>query len=159
MEKMSPSMACLTSSTRNSRSCGTVTVGGAGVGRASVNLRINNSNTIVDHTWIWRADHGAGGGWESNTRANGLVVNGKDVTIYGLFDEQYQEFQVLWNRNGGRRRGGPRVGQPEDQQQQHDRGSHVDLAGGPRRRGGVGEQHPRERAGCEWKRCHHLWPV
>jgi hypothetical protein len=77
-------------------------VGGAAVGRASVNLRINSSNTIVDHTWIWRADHGAGVGWTSNTSANGLVVNGNDVTIYGLFVEHYQEFQVLWNGNGGR---------------------------------------------------------
>ena len=77
-------------------------VGGAAVGRASVNLRINSHHTIVDHTWIWRADHGAGVGWTSNTSANGLVVNGNDVTIYGLFVEHYQEFQVLWNGNGGR---------------------------------------------------------
>ena len=77
-------------------------VGGAAVGRASANLRINSSNTIVDHTWIWRADHGAGVGWKSNTSANGLVVNGNDVTIYGLFVEHYQELQVLWNGNGGR---------------------------------------------------------
>jgi hypothetical protein len=77
-------------------------VGGAAVGRASVNLRINSNNTIVDHTWIWRADHGQGVGWKSNTSANGLVVNGNDVTIYGLFVEHYQEFQVLWNGNGGR---------------------------------------------------------
>ena len=77
-------------------------VGGAAVGRASVNLRINSHHTIVDHTWIWRADHGSGVGWTSNTSANGLVVNGNDVTIYGLFVEHYQEFQVLWNGNGGR---------------------------------------------------------
>jgi hypothetical protein len=77
-------------------------VGGAAVGRASVNLRINSHHTIVDHTWIWRADHGSGVGWTSNTSANGLVVNGTDVTIYGLFVEHYQEFQVLWNGNGGR---------------------------------------------------------
>ena len=77
-------------------------VGGAAVGRASVNLRINSNHTIVDHTWIWRADHGSGVGWKSNTSANGLVVNGNDVTIYGLFVEHYQEYQVLWNGNGGR---------------------------------------------------------
>ena len=77
-------------------------VGGAAVGRASVNLRINSHHTIVDHTWIWRADHGSGVGWTSNTSANGLVVNGNNVTIYGLFVEHYQEFQVLWNGNGGR---------------------------------------------------------
>jgi hypothetical protein len=77
-------------------------VGGAAVGRASVSLRINSHDTIVDHTWVWRADHGSGVGWNSNTAANGVVVNGDNVTIYGLFVEHYQEYQVLWNGNGGR---------------------------------------------------------
>jgi hypothetical protein len=77
-------------------------VGGAAVGRASVSLRINSNDVIVDHTWIWRADHGAGVGWFSNNAANGLVVNGDRVTIYGLFVEHYQEYQVVWNGNGGR---------------------------------------------------------
>ena len=77
-------------------------VGGAGIGRAKVNLRINSNDTIVDHTWIWRADHGKGVGWDQNTSENGLVVNGNDVTIYGLFVEHHQKFQVLWNGNGGR---------------------------------------------------------
>ncbi len=77
-------------------------VGGAAVGRTKVNLRINSNDTLVDHTWIWRADHGDGVGWDLNTSANGLVVNGNDVTIYGLFVEHHQQFQVLWNGNGGR---------------------------------------------------------
>jgi hypothetical protein len=77
-------------------------VGGAGVGRAVVNLEINSNDTIVDHTWIWRADHGAGVGWTSNTSQNGLVVNADNVTIYGLFVEHHQQFQVLWNGNAGR---------------------------------------------------------
>jgi hypothetical protein len=77
-------------------------VGGAGVGRAVVNLQINSNDTIVDHTWIWRADHGSGVGWDSNTSLNGLVVNGSNVTVYGLFVEHHQQFQVLWNGNGGR---------------------------------------------------------
>ena len=77
-------------------------IGGAGVGRAQVNLRINSNDVIIDHTWIWRADHGEGVGWSSNTSANGLVVNGEDVTVYGLFVEHHQQFQVLWNGNGGR---------------------------------------------------------
>jgi len=77
-------------------------VGGAGVGRTEVNLRINSNDTLVDHTWIWRADHGAGVGWNQNTSANGLVVNGDDVTVYGLFVEHHQQFQVLWNGNRGR---------------------------------------------------------
>jgi hypothetical protein len=77
-------------------------VGGAGVGRDKVNLRINSNNTIIDHTWIWRADHGAGVGWTSNLSDNGLVVNGNSVTAYGLFVEHHQQFQVLWNGNDGR---------------------------------------------------------
>jgi len=79
-------------------------VGGAAAGRASVNLRVNSSDTIVDHTWIWRADHGVNQsvGWKINTSANGLVVNGNNVTVYGLFVEHHQEFQVVWNGNGGR---------------------------------------------------------
>jgi hypothetical protein len=77
-------------------------VGGAGVGRAEVNLKINSSDTIIDHTWIWRADHGSGVGWLSNTSANGLIVNGDNVTAYGLFVEHHQQFQVLWNGNHGR---------------------------------------------------------
>ena len=77
-------------------------VGGAGVGRTRVNLKINSNDTLVDHTWIWRADHGDGVGWKLNTSENGLVVNGNDVTIYGLFVEHHQQFQVLWKGNGGR---------------------------------------------------------
>jgi len=77
-------------------------VGGAGVGRAQVDLRINSNDTIIDHTWIWRADHGTGVGWNLNTSANGLVVNGNRVTAYGLFVEHHQQYQVLWNGNAGR---------------------------------------------------------
>jgi hypothetical protein len=77
-------------------------VGGAGVGRAQVNLRIDSNDTIIDHTWIWRADHGTGVGWMSNLSANGLVVNGNNVTAYGLFVEHHQQFQVLWNGDRGR---------------------------------------------------------
>jgi hypothetical protein len=77
-------------------------VGGGGVGSTKVNLRINSNDTLVDHTWIWRADHGEGVGWDLNTSKNGLVVNGNEVTIYGLFVEHHQQFQVLWKGNGGR---------------------------------------------------------
>ncbi len=77
-------------------------VGGAGIGRANINLEINSNDTLVDHTWIWRADHGAGVGWDKNLSNNGLVVNGNNVTIYGLFVEHHQQFQVLWNGNHGR---------------------------------------------------------
>jgi hypothetical protein len=77
-------------------------VGGAGPGSAGTNLMINSNDTIIDHTWIWRADHGAGAGWTTNPSANGLVVNGNNVTAYGLFVEHHQQYQVLWNGNAGR---------------------------------------------------------
>ncbi|WP_072686858.1 RICIN domain-containing protein [Rhodococcus marinonascens] len=77
-------------------------IGGAGVGKATQSLVVNSSDVIGDHMWLWRADHGNGIGWTDNTAANGLVVNGTDVTMYGLFVEHYQEHQVIWNGNGGR---------------------------------------------------------
>jgi hypothetical protein len=77
-------------------------VGGAGAGRVVANLVVNSNDTLIDHTWIWRADHGAGVGWNLNTSANGLVVNGDNVTAYGLFVEHHQQYQVLWNGENGR---------------------------------------------------------
>jgi hypothetical protein len=78
-------------------------IGGTGaLGRASVSLRVNSNNVIGDHMWLWRADHGQNVGWTQNTAANGLVVNGDNVTMYGLFVEHYQEYQTIWNGNGGK---------------------------------------------------------
>ena len=77
-------------------------VGGAAAGQVNTALRINANDTIVDHTWIWRADHGEGVGWSRNPSAHGLLVDGQDVTIYGLFVEHFQAEQVLWRGNGGR---------------------------------------------------------
>lgn len=76
--------------------------GGEGTGNVKVNLLINSNDTIIDHTWIWRTDHGSGVGWTRNLSDNGLVVNGNNVTAYGLFVEHHQQFQVLWNGNHGR---------------------------------------------------------
>lgn len=77
-------------------------IGGAAAGQVDTALRINAHDTLVDHTWIWRADHGEGVGWASNPSAHGLWVNGEDVTIYGLFVEHFQKEQVVWQGNGGR---------------------------------------------------------
>ncbi len=79
-----------------------VRVGGNGVGRANVSLLVNSHDVIIDHTWLWRADHGEGVAWDLNTAANGLVVNGNNVSAYGLFVEHFQEYQVLWNGNNGK---------------------------------------------------------
>ncbi|MFE1545182.1 RICIN domain-containing protein [Streptomyces microflavus] len=77
-------------------------IGGAAVGKATQSLVVNSSDVIGDHLWLWRGDHGSGIGWNTNTAATGLIVNGTDVTMYGLFVEHYQQHQVIWNGNGGR---------------------------------------------------------
>ncbi|MHA6759990.1 RICIN domain-containing protein [Streptacidiphilus sp. PAMC 29251] len=77
-------------------------IGGAAVGKATVSVQVNSNNTVGDDFWLWRADHGSGVGWTTNTAQNGLVVNGTNVTMYGLAAEHYQQYAVLWNANGGR---------------------------------------------------------
>ena len=77
-------------------------VGGPGEGSTSSCMVINSNNVCIDHIWLWRADHGNGVGWDKNRCANGLIVNGENVTVYGLFNEHFQEYQTLWNGNNGR---------------------------------------------------------
>jgi hypothetical protein len=76
--------------------------GGAGVGTVDCMVAIFSNDVVGDNFWLWRADHGAGAGWTSNKNATGLVVNGSNVTMYGLFVEHCQGYQTVWNGNGGR---------------------------------------------------------
>ena len=79
---------------------------------ATVSLLDNASHSIIDDVWAWRADHGAntsvtgpqgqvGAGWTYNKADTGVVVNGDDVTAYGLAVEHYQKSEVIWNGQGG----------------------------------------------------------
>ncbi|WP_037806431.1 hypothetical protein [Amycolatopsis sp. VC5-11] len=79
-------------------------VGGDLAGKATNSLVVNSDNTIVDHVWAWRADHGNSGtvGWTTNTADTGVLVNGDNVTATGLFVEHYQKFQVVWNGQNGK---------------------------------------------------------
>ena len=77
-------------------------IGGAGVANVVSAMIINSNDVIGDHAWIWRADHGEGSGWTSSMSKNGLIVNGTNVTYYGLFVEHFQEYQTLWNGENGR---------------------------------------------------------
>ncbi|MYW63131.1 sialidase [Streptomyces sp. SID8379] len=79
-----------------------VRIGGAGPGLATNSVVVNSDDVIVDHTWIWRADHGDGVGWETNRADYGLVVNGDDVLATGLFVEHFNKYDVLWNGERGR---------------------------------------------------------
>jgi hypothetical protein len=76
--------------------------GGATAGTAQSFVTINANDVIGDNFWLWRADHGTGARWNTNRVANGLIVYGQNVTIYGLFVEHCQEYQTLWNGDGGR---------------------------------------------------------
>jgi hypothetical protein len=76
-------------------------IGGAQPGQATNSLVVNSSHVIIDNIWGWRADHGNGVGWTDNVADHGLVVNGDDVTAYGLFVEHYEQSQVIWRGENG----------------------------------------------------------
>ena len=63
---------------------------------------INSSDVIGDNFWVWRADHGDGVGWDKNKCDYGVIINGDNVTTYGLMVEHFQKYQTQWNGNGGR---------------------------------------------------------
>ena len=76
-------------------------IGGAEPGSANSALVVDDSQTILDDVWAWRADHGNGVGWTLNTAETGLVVNGNDVRAYGLAVEHFQKNEVVWNGQNG----------------------------------------------------------
>ena len=82
-------------------------VGGPHVGRVDVALEVNSDNVLIDHTWVWRADHGVEGfsgdteRWNTNIGRNGVVVNGDNVTATGLFVEHFQQYNTVWNGENG----------------------------------------------------------
>jgi hypothetical protein len=76
-------------------------IGGATPGQADTSLLVNSSHVILDDIWAWRADHGNGVGWTDNVGKTGVVVNGDDVTAYGLFAEHFEQSAVVWNGQNG----------------------------------------------------------
>ncbi len=77
-------------------------IGGPHIGKATVSLEVNSDHVVLDDIWAWRADHGSGVGWTSNTADTGVVVNGDDVTATGLFVEHFQKYEVVWNGQDGK---------------------------------------------------------
>jgi hypothetical protein len=79
-----------------------IRIGGATPGKATTSLIVNSDNVLLDDIWAWRADHGNGVGWTLNTADTGVVVNGDNVTAYGLFVEHYQKYDLIWNGENGK---------------------------------------------------------
>ena len=79
-------------------------VGGAKGYNTNVKCCVNlhQKGIIGDNFWVWRADHGSGVGWNKNKAANGIRVTGDDVTIYALMVEHFQEYQTIWEGEGGK---------------------------------------------------------
>jgi hypothetical protein len=99
-------------------------VGGPYVGKTDIALEVNSSHVLIDHTWVWRADHGIEGfdancdpldpaacadgflgddlRWATNIGRTGAVINGDDVTATGLFVEHFQRYNTVWNGERGR---------------------------------------------------------
>ncbi len=75
--------------------------GGEYAGKVKSCVTINANDVIGDNFWVWRADHSKNVGWDVNTAPNGITINGDNVTMYGLFVEHFQEYQTVWNGNGG----------------------------------------------------------
>lgn len=76
-------------------------VGGAAAGSTQSCFTININDLLIDNVWLWRGDHGEGIGWNTNPSDNGIIVNGDNLTAYGLFVEHFQKYQTIWNGNGG----------------------------------------------------------
>ncbi|MFJ6214749.1 discoidin domain-containing protein [Streptomyces sp. NPDC092296] len=79
-----------------------IRVGGAGPGSATAGMVVNSNDTIIDHTWLWRADHGAGVGWNTNPSDYGLLVRGNNVLATGLFVEHFKKYDVEWSGENGK---------------------------------------------------------
>jgi hypothetical protein len=81
-------------------------VGGPHIGKVGTALEVNSDDVLIDHTWVWRADHGVEDltdteRWNTNLGRNGVVVNGDDVTATGLFVEHFQQYNTVWNGEDG----------------------------------------------------------
>ncbi|WP_443071613.1 discoidin domain-containing protein [Streptomyces sp. NBC_01477] len=78
-------------------------VGGARAAQAQTAFEVNSNDVVIDHTWIWRADHGsAPTGWTVNPADIGLKVNGNNVLATGLFVEHFKKYDVEWHGQNGR---------------------------------------------------------
>jgi hypothetical protein len=61
---------------------------------ATTSLVVNSNNVILDD--IWHGESTTATAWvDQQHRDTGVVVNGDNVTAYGLFVEHYQKHEVV----------------------------------------------------------------
>lgn len=85
-----------------------------GIRQTKTAVIINSNDVIGDNLWIWRGDHDKASTvdpykpsanlvkWDENTADYGLIVDGNNVTMYGLAVEHFQDYQTLWYGENGR---------------------------------------------------------
>jgi hypothetical protein len=92
-------------------------IGGEQAGTANTAFIDNSNSSLISNVWAWRADHGAGqtgnpdqngvggganGCWTCDQSNTGLIVNGNNVDAYGLAVEHFQQYETVWNGQGGK---------------------------------------------------------
>lgn len=72
--------------------------------KADKMVTVNTGHTIIDDVWLWRADHDIQGlVYNSRNPVNtGLLINGDNVTGYGLACEHTLGDMLVWNGNNGK---------------------------------------------------------
>ena len=65
-------------------------------------VEINSDNVVLDHLWLWHADHDdCGGASDSCYSGHGILVEGNDVMGYGLKVEHTMNNLLQWNGERG----------------------------------------------------------
>jgi len=66
-------------------------------------VHVRSGHVIGDNLWLWRADHAAEGpvSYATNPCMHGLLVDGDDVTMYGLAVEHTTEDLTVWKGERG----------------------------------------------------------
>jgi hypothetical protein len=70
---------------------------------AEAMVHVNSGHVVGDDLWLWRPDHTSAGStpYLQLPVDNGLVVNGDDVTMYGLASEHTLKDLTVWNGERG----------------------------------------------------------
>mmetsp|Transcript_22585 Transcript_22585/g.49087 ORF Transcript_22585/g.49087 Transcript_22585/m.49087 type:complete len:563 (-) Transcript_22585:1094-2782(-) len=72
---------------------------------AKTMLEVQSSDSIIDNTWAWRADHCVGGGSTTPNELHvkhGIVVRGDNNIGYGLASEHTLGHNLIWSGENGK---------------------------------------------------------